>query len=134
LIFLKNHGDTETAVKNLEDARDALKIYDIIYGRRLIEDGFGDPLHNPAVPDIIVVPIKGIIYTTSTAKIAEHGGLSDDDRHVACFVSNPKLKKTQYTNPVSTTQVAPTILRALGLNERELQGVQIENTPVLPGF
>ena len=134
MIFLKHHGDTETAVRNLEKARDALKIYDIVYGRRLIEDGFGDPLSDPAVPDIIVRPIQGIIYTTSTAKIAEHGGLSDDDRHVACFVSNPKLKKTQYTDPVSTKQVAPTILRALGLNERELQGVQIENTQALTGF
>jgi hypothetical protein len=32
------------------------------------------------VPDIIVQPDLGVIYTTSTAKIAEHGGLSNDDR------------------------------------------------------
>jgi hypothetical protein len=33
---------------------------------------------------------------------------------------------------VSTTQVAPTILKALGLNPRDLQAVQLEGTSVLP--
>jgi arylsulfatase A-like enzyme len=35
--------------------------------------------------------------------------------------------------PVETTQIAPTILRLLGLNPRALQAVRIEHTPVLPG-
>jgi arylsulfatase A-like enzyme len=36
--------------------------------------------------------------------------------------------------PVQTLQIAPTILQALGLNPGSLQSVQIEGTPVLPGF
>jgi hypothetical protein len=36
--------------------------------------------------------------------------------------------------PVETTQIAPTILRLLGLNPYELQAVQIEHTQVLPGL
>jgi len=36
--------------------------------------------------------------------------------------------------PVSTSQVAPTILRALGLDPNALKSVQVEEIPVLPGF
>lgn len=107
LIFLENHLETNTAVDNLNRQRDTLKIADIISGERLTYLGYGDPLTDPAVPDIIVRPNLGIIYTTSTAKIAEHGGLSRDDRNVACFVSNPSLRKTKFDQRVSTKQVAP---------------------------
>ena len=134
LLFLKNHHDTDTAVKNLEKARKELKIDDIIYGERLISENFGNPLTDTAVPDIIIKPMVGVIYTTSNAKIAEHGGLSDDDRHVACIVSNPKLKKTRFTKEVSTKQVGPTILTALGLDPDALEGAKKEGTKPLEGF
>jgi hypothetical protein len=134
LIFLANHADVHTAVKNLDSNRNALKIDDIIYGDRLTSLGYGNPLTDPAVPDIIVKPNLGIIYTTSKSKIAEHGGLSDDDRKVACFISNPKLKKTKYTHQVSTRQVGPTILKALGLDTSKLKGAVAEKTDPLDGF
>lgn len=134
MIFLANHSDTTTAVENLTKIKESAKILDIIFGQRLIELGFGNPLLDPAAPDIIVTPEVGIIFTTSNSKIAEHGGLSDDDRHVACFVSNPKLRKTVFSKEVSTKQVAPTILKALGLNPRELEGAVAEGTAVLEGF
>jgi hypothetical protein len=35
---------------------------------------------------------------------------------------------------VGTTQIAPTILRLLGLDPQALQAVQIEHTKVLPGL
>lgn len=134
LIFLKNSSDALTAVENLNKHRAALKIRDIIYGQRLIAEGFGDPTKDPAVPDIIVEPQLGIIYTTSTAKIAEHGGISVDDRHVACFVSNPTFKRSQYKGLVSTKQVGSTVLAALGLDTDALTGAQAEETEVLEGF
>jgi hypothetical protein len=98
--------------------------------------GFGNPLKDPAVPDIIVQPDLGTIYTTSpsTTKIAEHGGISDDDRKVACFVSSPRLKRTKFGGTTSTRQVAPTVLKALGLDPKKLEGVEIEGTKVLEGF
>jgi hypothetical protein len=111
-----------------------LKIKRTISGEQLTDLGFGDPTKDPAVPDIIVQPELGIIYTTSKSKIAEHGGLSDDDRHVACFVSNPGLKKTKFSDKASTRQVAPTILQALGLDPKQLKGVVAEGTRVLEGF
>jgi len=134
LIFLKNHKDTDKAVKNLEKHKAALKIEDIIFGKRLTDEGFGNPLTDTAVPDIIVRPNLGVIFTTSKAKIAEHGGISNDDRHVACFVSNPILKKKQFKEQVSTKQVAPTVLKALGLDMHALEGVRAEGTKPLDGF
>ena len=86
------------------------------------------------MPHIIVRPNLGTCYTTSKAKIAEHGGFSDDDRKVACFVSNPGLKKQVVSHRVSTRQVAPTILKALGLKPKSLQAVVKEGTTVLDGF
>ena len=83
LIYLSDSRDTDKAVDYLNTVRNTLKIEDIISGERLTYLGYGDPTKDPAVPDIIVRPELGIIYTTSTSKIAEHGGLSADDRKVS---------------------------------------------------
>jgi hypothetical protein len=133
-LFLENHTDVLKAVAGLKAQAKALAIVDIIYGERLIEMGFGNPLVDPAVPDIIVRPEVGIIYTNSNSKIAEHGGISDDDRHVGVFVSNPKLKQRKISTKTETKQIGPTILKALGLNPRELKGAVIEKTELLEGF
>ncbi len=95
---------------------------------------FNDPATDPRTPDIIVQPEYGTIYTTSTAKNAEHGGMSYSDTNVALLVSNPHLQSAVVKTPVTTAQVAPTILNALGLDPRALNSVRIEHTPVLPGF
>lgn len=133
-MFLNHSSDTAAVVADLMAQKDALKINETISGAALIAQGFGDPTKDPAVPDIIIRPNLGTCYYRGKAKTAEHGGLSDDDRKVACFVSNPSLKKTVYSRQVSTKQVAPTILKALGLNPRSLKGVVAERTELLPGF
>jgi hypothetical protein len=133
-MFLNHSSDTAAVVGDLNSKKAALQIDELIYGSALITQGFGDPTKDPAVPDIIIRPNLGTCYYIGTKKTAEHGGLSDDDRKVACFVSNPSLKKTVYSSQVSTKQVAPTILKALGLNPYALQGVVAEGTKVLPGF
>jgi arylsulfatase A-like enzyme len=95
---------------------------------------FNSPAIDPRTPDIIVSPIPGVIYTGSTKKQEEHGGFAHDDTNVIMLVSNPKLGAKTVTSPVETTQVAPTILKALGLDANKLQAVQIEGTQVLPGI
>lgn len=87
------------------------------------------------MPDIIVESDLGVIYTTSKKKVEEHGGLSADDRNVACFVSSPRIREPQkFTQRVFTTQIAPLILEALGIEGGELEGVRAEGTEILPGF
>jgi predicted AlkP superfamily pyrophosphatase or phosphodiesterase len=44
LIFLKNHHNTKTAVKNIKAACNPLKIQDIIFGHRLTSERFDNPL------------------------------------------------------------------------------------------
>jgi Type I phosphodiesterase / nucleotide pyrophosphatase len=134
LIFLKDQRDTEKAVDILNGLRDTLKIEDIISRDRLTYLGYGDPKTDPAVPDIIVRPELGIIYTTSTKKIAEHGGLSEDDRKVACFASATNIERKVYDHQVHTKEFAPTILQALGLDPKALKGAVAEDTKVLRGF
>jgi hypothetical protein len=57
-----------------------------------------------------------------------------DDTNVILLVSNPGLQSATVTTPVETAQVAPTILEALGFDPGQLQAVQAENTPLLPGL
>jgi hypothetical protein len=71
---------------------------------------------------------------SGAALIAQGFGDPTKDPAVPDVVGNPSLKKTVYSGQVSTKQVAPTILKALGLNPGALKGVVIEGTTVLPGF
>jgi arylsulfatase A-like enzyme len=100
---------------------------------------YGDPTGADAVvaaraPDIFIQPKAGTIYSGSSKKRAEHGGGTVDDTAVALLVSRPTLAKVTVTTPVTTTQVAPTILKQLGLDPAKLQAVVKESTAVLPGL
>jgi len=48
------------------------------------------------------------------------------------LVSHPSFDAKTVFNAVATTQVAPTFLKALGLNPKELDGVRLEGTSALP--
>ena len=48
------------------------------------------------------------------------------------LVSNPRLHAKTLSTFVQTAQVAPTILKLLGLNPNALDAVRLEGTPVLP--
>ena len=49
------------------------------------------------------------------------------------LVSNPSFESKTIYGPVQTLQVAPTVLKALGLDPAS-DAVRIESTPVLPGL
>lgn len=91
---------------------------------------YGDPFENSRVPDFIAVTDHGVICTSGT-KLAEHGGFSDDDRNVALLLSAPNIKPEIVETLVNTTQIAPTILTALGLDPNRLKGARQEGTRVL---
>src|SRR5262249_23143788 len=98
---------------------------------------FGDPTVPGSIaaaraPDIFIQPDHGVIYSGSKKKIAEHGGGSLDDTHVALLVSAKFLERGEVDGLVETKQIAPTILRALGLDPDALQAVRKEGTRVLP--
>lgn len=93
---------------------------------------FNDPLTDSRTPDIIVRPNYGTIYTGSQSKNAEHGGFNYSDTNVGLIVSNPGIDHRTVKTPVATSQVAATILKALGIEPDELDAVRKEGTPVLP--
>jgi hypothetical protein len=108
----------------------------VVHGEELAAI-YGDPTSNDPVaaaraPNAVIQPNWGVIYSGSSKKIAEHGGGTIDDTNVALLVSNPRLHQRSVRAHVSTTQVAPTILEALGLNPRALDAVRKEGTRPLP--
>ena len=62
----------------------------------------------------------------------EHGGFAHDDVNVMLLISDPALTPRVISSPVETVQVAPTILKVLGLNPNALDGVRIQCTQALP--
>jgi hypothetical protein len=87
------------------------------------------------VPDVIGIAAVGTVYSSPTKikKIAEHGGDARQDRHVPIVLWGAGAHRARIDVPVETTQVAPTVLEALGLPARELDGVRREHTASLPG-
>jgi len=133
LIWLTNSSDTLAAVKILEANASAagIELGQIYYGSSLSLN-YNDPTVDPRTPDIIVTPNVGVTYSGSTKKLAEHGGFSHDDTNVILLVSNSSFSPQTVRVEVGTSQVAPTILQALGLNPSALTAVQAEGTAVLP--
>ena len=95
---------------------------------------YNDPLMDSRTPDIIVQPDVGVIYTTSSKKIAEHGGFTRNDTNVILLVANPDIVAKKIASPVETAQIAPTILKVLGVNPNKLKAVRLEKTNPLPGL
>jgi hypothetical protein len=134
LLWLTNSSDTLAAVNILEQnasATTGIALGEIFYGPSLALN-FNDPTRDPRTPDIIVTPNVGVVYTGSTAKLAEHGGFGHDDTNVILLLSNPSYTAKTVRAEVGTAQVAPTILQSLGLNPSLLSAVRAEGTSVLP--
>jgi hypothetical protein len=131
LIWLPDQSKTAAVADYLNRNAKALFIDEVLAGAE-IKLKFRDPLHDSRTPDILVQPVYGTIYTTSKAKNAEHGGFSFGDTNVGLIVSNPGLSGRVVKTPVLTSQVAASILQALGIDPSQLQAVRREGTTVLP--
>jgi arylsulfatase A-like enzyme len=162
LLWLQNQSDTFNAVAALQayKATGSINVYfqgqpvtlpvsQVI--KQIIADtpnadaspqsmGLGNPATDSSTPDITVTLQPGYIWVgnvNNKHKRAEHGGFNDDDTHIAMILSGGAIGKkyqgTTQTGTVHTTQVAVTMLDALGLNPNDLTGVQKEHTKALPG-
>jgi hypothetical protein len=135
LIWLNDSSKTLASVNILEANASAtgIGLGQIYYGPSLALN-YNDPKIDPRTPDIIVTPNVGVTYSGSTSKQAEHGGFAHDDTNVVLLLSNPSFEPKQVYASVGTAQVAPTILKALGIDPRALDAVRIEGTGILPGL
>jgi hypothetical protein len=107
-----------------------LGIQEIFAGQSL-RNKWNDPGSDPRTPDIVLKVNTGVIFTGGS-KIAEHGGLNEDDTHAALLISLAGMVQNTVKTQVINQQVAPTIIKALGFDPNQLQAVQKEQTTVLP--
>jgi hypothetical protein len=134
LLWLTHSSDTAASVNILEanaSATTGIALGQSFYGSSLAIN-YNDPTKDPRTPDIIVTPNAGVVYTGSTAKQSEHGGFGHDDTNVILLLSHSSFEPSTVRAEVGTVQVAPTILKALGLNPSALDAVRAEGTSVLP--
>ncbi|HME39513.1 MAG TPA: alkaline phosphatase family protein [Steroidobacteraceae bacterium] len=133
LLWLQDQSQTANVASLINNHAKELFVDEVMAGDE-IKLKFNDPMHNNRTPDIIVQPQYGIVYTTSTKKNAEHGGFSFGDTNVGLVVSNPDIPAQTVKTLVLSSQVAPTILWALGIEPKELKAVRVEGTRPLPGL
>jgi len=126
LLWLKADSETDAAVNILEEPAN-VKAAGIgqIYANQTLETLFDKPglpgYADPRTPDIAIAPNVGVTYTGSASKLAEHGGFSHDDTNVILLISNPSFQPKDVSAAVETIQVAPTVLKALGLDPAQLE-------------
>jgi hypothetical protein len=132
LIWLTDPSLAPTVVENLSKPSNqaALGIQEIFSGQAL-RNKFNNPGADPRTPDIILKVNTGVIFTGGS-KLSEHGGFNEDDIHTALLVANPSLAHAVVKSAVSNQQVAPTIIKALGLNPEQLDAVREEQIQPLP--
>jgi len=133
LLWLTDQSQTASSVATLS-ANESLFGQGEIFSGPSLTLQFNDPLVDSRTPDIIVAPNVGVVYTGGKAKVSEHGGFANDDRNVLLIVSNPHYKHAVFNDQVETRQIAPTIVKALGLNPDSLSAVRAEHTETLPGL
>ena len=107
-----------------------LGIQEIFAGQSL-RNKFNNPGADPRTPDIILKVNTGVIFTGGS-KLSEHGGFNEDDVHTALLLSLDGMDRAVVKSAVSNQQVAPTIIKALGLDPNELEAVRREQVHVLP--
>jgi hypothetical protein len=135
IIWLADQSKTLQATNILDNNRAATGVGQI-FSLESLKLLFPDPLTDPTVPDIIVTPNNGVNFEPSAASTtkAEHGGLGENDTHVPLIVSNPNLTPDKVLAPVTTTQIAPTILSLLRYDPNALDAVRKQGTTVLPNL
>jgi hypothetical protein len=135
VLWLSPGKSVDDAVAILETNKSQIGLGQLYYGPSLAlnynQGGLGPGL-DPRSPDIIVTPNVGMTYSGSTTMIADHGGFAHDDTNVMLLVSNPGFTPQTVAAATTTMQVAPTIVRALGLDPKALDAVRAEGTQVLP--
>ena len=132
LIWLTDPSLTPAVVANLSTPANqaALGIQEI-FAEGSLRNKFNNAAADPRTPDIVLKVNTGVIFTGGT-KLSEHGGFNEDDVHTALLVSLDGLDHAVVRSSVLNQQVAPTIIKALGLDPNKLEAVRKEQISVLP--
>jgi hypothetical protein len=130
--FLLHHSGTGNDINGNPKAYTASGLATVFAGADAAAY-FHAPAGDSRVPDVFGISQYGTVYTGGRGKISEHGGANPQDRDVPLVVSGSAVGEHDVNaSAVETTQIAPTILRLLGLDPNALQAVRIEHTRALP--
>jgi Type I phosphodiesterase / nucleotide pyrophosphatase len=135
LIWLKDRSRAADVAAVLQAKAPAIGADTITSGADVATLFGGQLSGNPSrIPDIVVQPVAGVVYAAAGSKLVDHGSASAEDTHVPLVVVEPGREGagTTLSCPVSLRQIAPTILKALGLKEKLLDAVRLEGTQRLP--
>jgi hypothetical protein len=132
LVWLSDPGKTQESVAVLKAHEKEAHIQRVLSGDAL-QLRFPNAAKDSRAPDLVIEPEFGVIYAKPTNQgIAEHGGFLEEDTHVPLLVVHPGGSAAEVRAAVHTTQIAPSILKLLGLDPNQLKAVEIEKTQVLP--
>jgi hypothetical protein len=134
MIWLTDRTKTAAVVKAFADSARLIGVQEIYSGARLALT-LNAPAKDSRMPDIILRPELGVLWgSQGDTALAAHGGLLDEDTHVALLVSGAQLTGRYDPTYVPTTQLGPLLLRALGMEKFDLQALHLEHSPALPGI
>jgi hypothetical protein len=132
LIWLNDQSQTAAAVANLATPANMATLgVQEIFALNSLKTKFGDPVKDDHIPDILLKVKTGVVFTTGS-KIAEHGGDNEDDVHTVLLVARKGTLPIETKTPVTNYQVAPSIVKVLGLNLNNLDAYRIQKVQPLP--
>jgi hypothetical protein len=138
MVWLSDPALAPAIVKAYDLRAAALGIQDAYSGTRLALTLNPPGVHagqDSRMPDIVLQPQLGVLWTSPGDKaVAGYGGSLDQDTHVALLVSGAQLTGRRDPTWVPITQIAPLLLRVLGMEKFDLQALHKEHTPALPGI
>lgn len=130
MMWLSERAETKEVAKAFSDRAQALGIERVITGQELALT-LNAPQKDTRMPDIVLEPQPGVLW--GPEELAGYGGTRDEDTHVALLISGAQLPGRFDPTLVPTTQLAPLLLRALGMEKFDLQALHLEHSPALPG-
>ncbi|MDP9049189.1 MAG: alkaline phosphatase family protein [Acidobacteriota bacterium] len=134
MIWLTDRARTAAVVKTLGEQANAIGLQEAYSGARLSLT-LNPPQKDSRMPDVILQPELGVLWESpNDTSLAAHGGLLDEDTHVALLISGAQLTGRYDPTYVPTTQLGPLLLRALGMEKFDLQALHLEHSPALPGI
>ncbi len=134
LVWLKHPETAGAVVQAYRENRAALGIGEI-YSADKLALIMNTAEQDTRMPDIVLEPQPGVIWMRPGGdRPRVHGGFSDEQNHVALLISGRQLTGRVDKTPVPTTQIAPLILRILGMEKTDLNALHREHTPALPGI
>ena len=128
MLWLRDPTATDAVVHVLSSKASALGIASIATAEQM---GLvaNRPSDDSRMPDIMLWPATSIQWGSSNLG----SGLAEDD-HVAMLISGKQLTGRVDKTTVPVTQLAPLLLRALGMEKFDLQSLHQEHSPALPGI